>query len=164
MKKSGLILIGVAATISIIIGAYYYFNRDVHYHAGFQVYVNDARVDFSDSKYMHLAPCRQGGELDLEDVANRVHLHANNGEVAHVHADKVAWGHLFASLKYPMYEPVSGYINGQPVEDILYQPIKPYDSVVLFIGNNSEIPVKLNQRVTVEAMKAAEAQIENCGT
>ena len=34
-------------------------DSEVHYHAGFQVYIDDELQDFSDVKFMHIEPCSE---------------------------------------------------------------------------------------------------------
>ncbi len=61
MKKS-LNLIILFLLIALIGGLFWYQNTkketdEVHYHAGFIVYKDGKRQDFSALKYMHIQPC-----------------------------------------------------------------------------------------------------------
>ena len=37
--------------------------KEIHYHAGFLVYLNGVRQDFSGSQYMHIEPCSEENEM-----------------------------------------------------------------------------------------------------
>lgn len=140
-----------------------------HYHAGFQVYINDELQNFADLKYMKMEPCdtaKHGTEHTLEDEQlEKAHLHDLNGDVVHVHRDGATWGDLFINMEFALPEGlIVAYVNGQiVVGDILTQVIKPDDSLVMFIGSNTHIPDKVAQAVTVERIKEVEAQSEDCG-
>lgn len=111
----------------------------VHYHAGFIVFENGKKIDFSDLKYMFIKPCGVDGK-DVEDVGDaqieKAHLHDNVGDVVHIESLGAVWGDLFSNIKYPIdYSKVTAFVNGQKVSDIKNRPIEAYDSLVLFIGS-----------------------------
>jgi len=73
-----------------------------HFHANFAMYVNGEKIDFSGDKYMEdVAGCSVTGNIMPED---RAHLHENNGDTIHVHADWVAWGHFFANNNFAFWD------------------------------------------------------------
>ncbi len=157
--------------ILLIAGGIFWFwhNRDtdhhqdeVHYHAGFQVYVDDVKQDFSDFKYMKIEPCGTDHSQG-DDQLEKAHLHDNIGDVVHVHRDGATWGDLFANIKYPLPEDVTGYVNGQLVPKILTMPIIANASVVFLAGENTNISEKIAARVSQERIAEIEKKSEKCG-
>jgi hypothetical protein len=140
--------------------------KEVHFHAGFVVFENNKKVDFSDLRYMHVKPC--GGNhkeiLTPEEIQNeKAHLHDNVGDVLHSHRVGAVWRDLFTNIKYPIdYAKTTGYINGQQVNNWQNQKINAYDSLVVFIGQND--PKHLKEAVIKEHIQAIEKKSENCGT
>lgn len=147
---------------------------EVHYHAGFKVFMDGELQDFSDFKYMSVIPCgpdEEGEHLKEEVQHEKVHLHDNVGDIVHVHRPSVIWRDLFTNIKFPLEDKreIQGYINSQKVDDILNQPIKSYDSVVIIIDkiaveDTSVIESYLKQAVTKDQIIEAEKLSESCGT
>ena len=70
----------------------------VHYHANFALFANGERVDLSADEYMEeVGACKVSGTILPTE---RVHLHGNNADVAHVHHEGVTWGHLLTNLGF----------------------------------------------------------------
>ncbi len=168
MNKKYWIVLGVGVAIALALASYFLFFRsskpDIHYHAGFQVYVNNTLQDFSDLKYMQIKPC--GGTFHFEDEQiEKAHLHDNIGDVVHVHREGAVWADLFQNIKFeiPTSTEFVGYLNGNRQENILTYPILPYDSVVFFSGPIVSMNQKLQARVTDDHIKEAESRSENCG-
>lgn len=137
--------------------------KNVHLHAGFQVYVNNRIVDFSDLKYMHLNPCELDGSAHPEDEQiEKAHLHDGIGDVVHVHRPHVVWGDLFTNLDYPVSATAAAYINGQSVDSPLTLPIQAYDSLILVEGPVSDLDAKLDQAVTKDRILEIEKLSETC--
>ncbi len=172
MKK---ISIGIALCLIIIAVAGYYIltqtllkPKPVHYHAGFQVYVDDKLQDFSDFKYMHEKPCTLNGkpvdDHDDEQI-EKAHLHDQIGDVVHVHRSGATWGDLFINLKYPLDEKqVVAYVHGVKADNILKQTIKSYDSLVLFIGKHTDDKKYLEKAVTKDYIQKVEKKSEFCSS
>lgn len=144
----------------------------VHYHAGFQIYVDDVLQDFSTLEYMELAPCDAGTAQPEVEEAETVDLHNGVGDVVHVHHAGMTWNNLIEYLQtHQQFAPenlsekgIYGYVNGERIDDIRAHPINAYDSVVIVIGYElGETRGKLDHAVTVDAIKNAEAEKENCG-
>ncbi|KKR71767.1 MAG: hypothetical protein UU81_C0037G0002 [Microgenomates group bacterium GW2011_GWC1_41_8] len=167
MKKSG-IAIGIIAALIVL----FFYNafqpksentEEVHYHAGFIVYNNNEKVDFSDLKFMHIEPCSEKEEEHEEDEQEeKAHLHDGIGNVVHVHRNNAYWRDLFTNIGYELEEPVTGYIDGALVENILDKKIQPYQSVVIFTGKNMNVEEKLNDSTTREQIETAEQKTESC--
>lgn len=143
--------------------------KPIHYHAGFQVYVNDQLQSFRGNQYMHEKPCVMNGhstsEDDPDDQGEKAHLHDHVGDVVHVHRNGATWGDLFFNIKYPLEGKITAaYDNGQKVNDILKQPIKPYDSVVIFVGKHSDDQKYLKTAVTKSHIQSVEGKSESCAT
>lgn len=138
--------------------------KELHYHAGFVVFENNKKVDFSDFKYMSVKPCSVKETSEPEDdQMEKAHLHDNVGDVVHVHRENAYWHDLFTNLKYPIdYSKTTGYINGKEVADWQNQKIQSYDSLVVFIGENDKKHLK--EAVTKEHIQLTEKKSENCGT
>lgn len=169
MKKQHRIFLAIGIIVLIGIGVSFFLKsrsqtKDIHYHAGFQVYVDGALQDFSDLKYMQLKPC--GGVFEHEDdQIEKAHLHDGVGTVVHVHRDGAVWGDLFTNIKWevPAGKELVGYLNGERKENILTYPILPYDSVVFFSGKIEDMNAKLQARITDDQIKQVEKKSENCG-
>lgn len=141
---------------------------EYHIHAGFQVYESDQQIDFAKLEYMQISPCSEDHEEhdDLtpeEEQIEKAHLHDMVGDVVHSHIEHATWGDLFQNIKYQILPNATAYINGEKVENILEKEITPYESVVIFVGENTDIENKLDGSVTREHIEEIEAQSENCG-
>jgi len=137
----------------------------IHYHAGFVVFDNGKKVDFSDMKYMTIEPCKVDTTetpTAAEIQHDKAHLHDSVGDVVHVHVKGAVWGDLFTNINYPLdYSKVRAFINGQEVSDIKNTPIKAYDSLVIFVGTVDKN--LLSQAVTINHIKEVESKSETCG-
>ena len=127
--------------------------QKTHYHAGFVVFDNNKKIDFSKAQYMSLSPCilhnnAPDDESPQSIQHDKAHLHDYVGDVVHVERTGAKWGDLFLNIHYPMdYSKVTAYINGQKVSDIKDQPIVQNQSAVFFIGKN-DVQKDLLQKVT----------------
>lgn len=148
MKKLGLLL------LLVLTGVYYYTRPTdhVHYHAGFTVYFDGVKQDYSDYKYMNLVPCSEHDvkKRAAEEQMEKAHLHDGVGDVVHVHRAGAVWGDLFKNIGVELAE--------EPA--ILRQMIEPDSSVVITIGS----PVENPEKVTIEHIKEVEAKSELCGS
>ncbi len=140
----------------------------IHYHAGFQVYVDNELQDFADLKYMKQDPCGAKHEItdspELEQL-EKAHLHDLNGDVVHVHRESPTWGDLFMNMPYEFPDDTHiTYVNGERLEsDILDYELKANDSVVIFVGTNTNINGKLADAITIDRIREVEALSEDCG-
>lgn len=135
----------------------------IHYHAGFMVYVDGKREDFSDIKYMDIEPCNAPGhEIKEDDQLEKAHLHDNIGDVVHVHRDNAKWKDLFTNIAYKLPDDVQGYVDGAPVENIFNEPITPYESVLIVAGDSKG--VDLTASVSADYIREIEKKSETCGT
>lgn len=153
----------------IIIGGIFFLHsnqtvKKVHYHAGFLVYIDGKKQDFSDTKYMNLEYCSANNTAKEDDQKEKAHLHDNVGDVVHVHREGAIWGDLFKNIDFafPDAKPLQGYVNGKPVKDILRYPIQKYDSVLITAGDSSK--VNLKQYVLLQHIEEVEKSSETCGT
>lgn len=142
--------------------------KKVHYHAGFVVFVNDKKVDFSTAQYVYAKPCMADEKESeptspAENQIEKAHLHEYVGDVAHIERTNSYWKDLFTNLHYPIdYTKATAYINGKKVAGFQNKPIHPYDSLVVLIGNNN-VAKDLNQAVTKSHMQQEENKSEDCG-
>ena len=165
-----MIITSVTVAVPVLIFAVYYFwftKPAVHYHAGFQVYVDGVRKDFSGFEYMTISPCSQNKKSGKEDPQlEKGHLHDGNGDVVHVHREGAVWQDLFTNLKYtfPSGKEIRAYVNGNQVDDILKQPITPYETVVIMVGKKPPLKDALAHAVTKDRIRAVEKSSEYCAT
>ncbi|HEX7017288.1 MAG TPA: hypothetical protein VF209_00040 [Patescibacteria group bacterium] len=176
-KKSTFILLATFLFIGIIFaGGYYYFTYfhqsepivHVHTHAGFHVYVDGVKQDFSGFEHMSFTPCGTDhsqkltpAELQLE----KTHLHDGVGEVAHVHHQGATWGDLLKNInfEYDQAKELAGYTETGKVENILSQEIKDNDSIIIVIGDQAQAAEYFNNRVTPERITQVAQSSELCG-
>ncbi len=173
MRRLVIILVVVSALICLV----FLFTKStsnkieeprVHYHAGFQVYKDNVLQDYSGLEYMNLKPCSESHDhtkLSPEDLQlEKAHLHDNVGNVVHVHTEGALWGDLFKNISVDI-SPDTAYVNGKQLnENIMVYPIKPYDSVVIFIGENTQVDEKILGMVTQDQILEAENKSESCGS
>jgi hypothetical protein len=137
----------------------------IHYHAGFEVYVNGVLQDFSSDQYMYFGDCSIAPPSKVVNQIDKAHLHDNVGNVVHVHANNAVWGDLFTNIKFTIDPtlPIEAYVNGQLINDLLNTPIKPYDSLILLIGTHGPVADYLAHQVTMDQIKKVEQTSEGCG-
>lgn len=142
--------------------------KKVHYHAGILVVKDNQQVNLGDMKYMLIKPCTTGKqplfESPREQQLEKAHFHDGIGDVVHVHRNGGKWSDLFTNIDYPVdYGKTMAYLNGQSVSDFQNRPIQPYDSLVVFIGENASQSAFLAQAVTREHIEEVEKRSESCG-
>lgn len=143
--------------------------KPVHFHAGFQIYVDGKIQDFSSLKYMNVEPCTAHPEETTDpehEQEEKAHLHDLVGDVVHVHRANSTWGDLFKNMQFNITssKPITSYINGQKVNHILTLPIKSYDILVLIIGEKPKDTNFLKKAVTKNHIIKTEKKSETCGT
>ena len=138
----------------------------VHYHAGFVVFDNGKKVDFSDIQYMNIEPCTlhkaDEKETPEHEQLEKAHLHDGVGDVVHSHREGAKWGDLFTNINYPLdYSQATAFVGGEEVVDIKNALITADSSLVIFIGTvNKSL---LTQSVPLDHIKEVEKMSENCG-
>ncbi|MCX6731104.1 MAG: hypothetical protein NTZ55_04600 [Candidatus Roizmanbacteria bacterium] len=164
--KQSLILMCIGiAIVSIFI--FLSFPKQVeipHYHAGFLVYIDGQKQDYADTQYMYLDSCTviDKQKNHTMETPDKVHLHNDVGDVAHVHDDTSTWALLFKNIEinFPPNEPLVGYKNGEKIDNLINMPIKPYDSVIFIIG--SEDGIDKTQYVTQAHIQDVEGKSSVC--
>lgn len=172
MKKS-LYIIWALALVAIL-GVTGYFvakkllvPKKIHAHAGFVVFENNKRLNFSDDSHMKVEPCTNDGEheknhSDEEIQIEKAHLHDNVGDIIHMEREGATWRDMFINSHISLdYTKTTGYINGQKVDNYKDKRVNPYDSLVIFIGNNDSNLLK--QAVTKERIIEEEKKSDSCG-
>src|SRR5215469_2242826 len=81
--------------------------QKTHYHAGFVLFVNNKKIDFSKAQYMSISPCiLHSSESDDSSAASiqldKAHLHDYVGDVVHVERTGAKWSDLFTNIHYPI--------------------------------------------------------------
>lgn len=145
-------------------------NKDIHYHAGFQVYVDGELMDFSENVYMHESPCTVDGEpienAHEDEQTEKAHLHDHTGDVVHVHREDATWGDLFTNIKYdfPASQAITVFAHGKEIENLKEYPIIPNDSIVILIGEYENPEEYVENAVTQEKIKEVEQKSETCSS
>ncbi|OGK23909.1 hypothetical protein A3A46_01080 [Candidatus Roizmanbacteria bacterium RIFCSPLOWO2_01_FULL_37_13] len=168
MKQKTIIFLLLFVFVILVGSLFAYFKlfkkaKDVHYHAGFQVYVDGKLQDFSGAKYMLVKPCGKEEKGQEEDEQlEKAHLHDGVGDVVHVEAEGAKWKDLFQNINFNISDKkqITGYVNRKKIENILDYPIKSYDSVVIFIGKADEKLLK--NSVTKKRIIEVEKENRNC--
>ncbi len=114
---------------------------DVHYHANFALYVNGERDSFeSPTFYEEVQAC--GGE-DVSNPKIRGHMHNQENDIVHVHANGVTWGHFLANLGYGLSNTVLMTDDGVFID-------KQNDKQLTFILNGKPASLTANQHIDNE--------------
>lgn len=154
----------------IIISIFFIFKNQLtsakaHYHAGFIVFQNNKKLNFSDSKYMFIEPCalnQKSSDSTAVIQIKKAHLHDNVGDLVHIEHVGAKWQDLFININFPInYSSVVGYINGKKIFNFQTQSIHPYDSLVVLIGKNDSKFLK--QAVTKDYMIKMAKKSTTCG-
>lgn len=165
IRLSVVIVVAGMSILSLFIYRSMTAPEEVHFHAGFVVFNQGEKQDFSDYKYMHIKPCgeEEHEELSEEEEQNeKAHLHDNVGDVVHVHRDNATWKDLFTNMHVPIdYSKITAFVNGEKISNFANKPIKAYDSAVIFIGDVKTDLLK--EAVTKKYIEQIEQKSENCG-
>lgn len=154
MKLLKIMLLLVLVVGGGYVGYQKYFiteNEHVHYHAGFVVYIDGVKQDYSDYKYMNWKPCTQvqGETTEEDEQIEKAHLHDSVGDVVHVEQAGSVWGDLFKNIG----------INLPADLPNLNDPIVANSSIVITVGK----PVDNPEKVSLEHIKEVEVKSELCG-
>jgi len=137
-----------------------------HLHAGFTVYVDGVKQDFSNYKYMNFTPCTDHNETKGKDdeQIEKAHLHDGVGDVVHVHGEGALWSDLFKNIQFevPPDKSITAYRQGAKIDNILSSPVDPKDSVLIIIG--SEEGIDKSAYVTQDHIEEVESASELCGS
>lgn len=175
MNSLQLKVINVVAVIVILAaGGVLAFNArekkdaHVHLHAGFQVYADGVKQDFSDFAYMSMTPCSTV-KKDLtkeEKQLEKAHLHDQIGDVVHVHTAGAKWKDLFQNLNFTFdrSKEFAAYNSAGKIDDFLDQEIVAYESVVIVVGDQTKAKEYMTGAVTKEKIEQTEQRSELCGS
>jgi len=152
------VILSVVIILAVFIAGYLYAGIKFippHFHANFAMYIDGERVDFSGDEFMEdIAAC---GLSDLMFPAHRVHLHQNNADTIHVHAQGVSWGHFFANNRVVFNDTllslqdgeqlllagedkkISFLINWEKTTNPYNDLIRSEDSLVIVFGDDTNI-------------------------
>lgn len=137
----------------------------VHYHAGFRIYLDGVLQDYRDYRYMNYTACSEHEEESAEEEQmEKAHLHDQVGDVVHVHRTGGEWGDLLknAGIALPSDKPLTGYVDGQKVENILDYPIEANRTAILVVGEEGQ--EHGSEMVPKEHIAEVEAKSELCGS
>ena len=170
MKFKNSIIFLIIGVIIVSGGVFFYKKlttpQVIHFHAGFQVYVDGQLQDYSDQKYMSLLPCGKAYNDPKLEQAEKAHLHNQVGDVVHVHRVGATWADLFYNMHVSFgNKSIVGYVNKKQVPDILHQPIHPYDRAIILVGKRGNIQEYFKNQVTIaHILKIERGAFEDCGT
>jgi len=160
-----LLIVILLTGIGIFISKKLFTPQKTHFHAGFLVFENNKKLDFSDNKYMFIEPCSADNNHadSQEDIQiEKAHLHDNVGDLVHIERTGAVWKDLFSNIHFPIdYSKTKGFINGKQTGNYQLQQIKPFDSLVVFIGKNDSS--LLNQAVTKDYIMKMAKKSTTCG-
>lgn len=115
-KKALKFLLSLLVIVWVFIGGYLYSGLKFlppHYHANFAMYIDGERIDFSGDKFSEdVAGCWLS---DLMFPKHRAHLHLNNPDTIHIHAEGVSWGHFFANNGIVFNDTLISLWNGEQI-------------------------------------------------
>lgn len=141
-------IFGIIAVVLFVTISYFVYPRikeittpkKVHYHAGFVVFQDNKKLDFSDFRYMYTKPCvldKKQNDEDIDTQMEKAHLHDQVGDVVHIERSGAVWNDLFTNMKFAIdYNKVVGFINGKKTANFEFQAIRPDDTLAVFIGSN----------------------------
>lgn len=171
MKKNLPLLVGVLLVITL--GGLYIWGRikpraEIHYHAGFKVFVDGQLQDFSDPKYMSLIPCNDAHDVQTDpqvEQLEKAHLHDGVGTVVHAHREGAKWGDLFQNMGFTFdgQKPLRAFIGSEEVSNILAKKIEPYESVIILVGSFDSNKNYFTEAVSKSEIEAEERKSESCG-
>ncbi len=163
MKKI-LIPLSILLIAAIAVLAYWYFTpKQVHYHAGFKVWVDGTQQDYSNPQYMSLIPCGAPHNPKLEQL-EKAHLHDQVGDVVHIHRSNALWADLFKNIHISFgNKPIEAYVNGKKVDDLMSSKPQAYDSVIILVGKHGDAKKYLSQAVKKNHIMEVEKKSELCG-
>jgi hypothetical protein len=142
------------------------WQHPVHFHANWAVWLDGARLDLSDDRYMEdVLACAAGEQVF---AAERVHMHNGVDHVVHVHHEGVSWGHLLQNLGFAagrdflilddgrVMADAEGrtlkfVLNGFVVDDVRGRLIGPGDRLLISHGPESPDEVLAEQFPLVPA-------------
>ena len=119
-----------------------YYDDEVHVHSDFVIYINDEKVDLTDEKYQSSA----------EQILHKnVHLHDNEDNVVHRHAEGITFAEFLYSIGFTLTEDCftsSGgteycanaenvlklYVNGAESQEITKYIPQEENQVMLYYG------------------------------
>lgn len=154
----------IAVAVVYFLAKDYFAVDHSHFHAGFVVYIDGKKQDYSGNEHMHFDPCsiKEKQEHREMGVRDRIHLHDNNGDVAHSHVEQATWRQLFenSNINLPLEKKLISYRNGAQVENLLDSFIEPYDSVIFVFGTDRLIESR--DYVTRKRIDQVEKQSNYC--
>lgn len=162
----GMAIVVLAAMVIILWGTFNKDREEVHFHAGFLVYIDGKLQDYSQDRYMDTQPCSiPGKEMAEDEQIEKAHLHDNVSDVVHVHRAGAVWGDLFQNIKvsFAKLGPVIGYKDDQVIPNILTKKIEEYESVVIVVGDQSGSADFVGKNVSLDHIRQVESKSETCG-
>ncbi len=161
-------IVGLSVGILLVVGGYFGYQylypaqpieqtEKYHVHSDFAVFIDGERFNFAQEKYMTSTDiCK------LEYQTRYMHLHDENGDVAHVHKEGQTWKDFFQTLSWTLTDDSLAmddgkvykntatkkwqfFVNGKEVNSIQDYQFQDLDQVLITygIGEQKEIEKEL---------------------
>ena len=181
MKKK--LIISSLLFFAVVVSAlgFYFQNKEskeaehVHLHAGFQVYIDGVKQNYTDFEFMSMSPCStEPKELTPEEKQmEKAHLHDQVGDVVHVHTKGATWGDLFDNLNVTFDKNKEIQAYNEPfdstqgelvtINNVLDKEINPYESIIIVVGDQSKVEEYKQNFVSRGRIEETEKRSELCG-
>ena len=150
-----------------------YSHSNPHYHANFEIWVEGERVDFEGFRFFQsVLSCSADSQTDPKE---KVHMHNDVDDLAHVHADLVTWNNFFSNIDVSVSDShiqiendvfleegnkkISFYLNGEKLRTLHNVLIDQNDTLLVSLGSETE--QQLSQRFESIAKSSIEADENN---
>ena len=112
-----LVLVVILGVTGFFVAKKTFVPEKIHAHAGFIVFENNKKLNFSDNKFMKIEPCTNekehgGNHSEKEIQVEKAHLHDNAGDVVHMEREGATWKDMFTNSKIELdFTKTTGYIK-----------------------------------------------------
>jgi hypothetical protein len=147
------IVIGITAILAVRF--FTYQPNLTHYHANFAVYINGQREKFVGTKYYEETAAMACTLEQVDEPAERAHMHDNISDVVHVEDKLVTWGNFLQNLNWGVGDTylatdttiytvdadhaLTFVVNGKTVDSIANTVINDNDKVLISYGSETNV-------------------------
>jgi hypothetical protein len=146
------VIVGAAAILAVRFVTY---QPDLtHYHANFSVYINGQRETFDGPSYYEETAAMACTLEQVDEPAERAHMHDNISTAVHVEDKLVTWGNFMQNLGWGISDTyissrdrlyktddtnaLTFIVNGKTVDSIQNMIINDEDRVLISYGNDND--------------------------
>lgn len=175
-------IVGLVVGVVIVLGIRFftYKPESVHYHANFQVFVNNQREQFADPMLYEESGAACSEEKQMTPM-ERAHMHDNINDVVHVEDHAVTWGQFFTNLGWVVDAKVietpsqvllpdndhkiSFILNGQTMDNISNRVISDQDKLLVDYGDSGQAVKQQYANIVNKALKYdTSSDPKSCGS